>query len=306
MSAPCCNMLSDYLRKSFGCKVYKVTVDAGFTCPNRDGTKGFGGCSYCDPETLVPMEYAGADIRRQIEDGIEKVRARHRADKFIAYFQVNTNTYAPVESLESMYRVAFGFPEVAGIAVSTRPDCVGDGVLNLFRRLIDEGRRVWLELGLQSANDETLRAVNRGHTAAEFEDAARRAHGQGIDVCAHVMVGLPGDGRDGVLNTMRFLSRLKVWGVKFHQLQIIRGTALHRMYEQGKISTLSLDEYSKLVVESLEILPPDTVIHRLCGDVPSRYLVAPNWGANKFMIMERIAGIMRERKTFQGARFEGA
>jgi len=297
------NNLSSHLRKSFGCKVFKVTVDGGFTCPNRDATKGLGGCVYCEPSTLTPKEYGGANIRRQLEVGIEKVRRRHRAEKFMAYFQVNTNTYAPLETLERMYREAFGFPEVAGIAVSTRPDCVDDRVLDLLKGFMDEGKRLWLELGLQSANDETLRAVNRGHTAAEFEDAVARAHRRGIDVCAHVIVGLPGEGRDEVLDTMRFLARLKVWGVKFHQLQVIKGTELQRMYEEGKVRVLSLDEYAGLVVESLEVLPHDTIIHRLCGDVPSRYLVAPNWGANKFIIMERITALMRERNTFQGARF---
>ncbi len=355
------NTLSAYLKDSFGCKVFKVTVDGGFTCPNRDGTKGFGGCVYCEPSTLVPREYAGADIRAQLEAGIEKVRRRHRAERFIAYFQVNTNTYAPKEVLEPMYRAAFDFPEVAGIAVSTRPDCVDDGVLDIFKRLMDEGKRVWIELGLQSANDETLRAVNRGHTVADFEDAVERAHGLGIDVCAHVIIGLPGEGRDEVLDTMRFLGHRKVWGVKFHQLQVIKGTALHRIYDRGvrahgkgegvpgrpagdvgnndrlnlcppqvlapgggegvsactdcndgnndrqnlcppQVRVLSLDEYAGLVVESLEILPPEMVVHRLCGDVPSRYLVAPNWGANKFEIVEKITALMRERKTFQGAR----
>lgn len=297
------NTLSAYLREKNGCKVFKVTIDGGFTCPNRDGTKGFGGCVYCEPSTLVPKEYAGADIRRQIEEGIEKVRKRHRAEKFIAYFQVNTNTYAPLETLERMYREAFAFPEVAGMAVSTRPDCVGDEVLKLLKGFLDEGKSLWLELGLQSANDQTLKAVNRGHTAADFEDAVVRAHRLGIDVCAHVIVGLPGEGRDEILNTMRFLGRLNIRGVKFHQLQVIKGTELHEMYERGKVKTLGLDEYAELVVESLEVLPPDTIIHRLCGDVPSRFLVAPNWGANKFMIMERIERLMRERKTFQGARF---
>jgi radical SAM protein (TIGR01212 family) len=326
------NTLSSYLKKKNGCKVFKVTIDGGFTCPNRDGTKGFGGCVYCEPSTLVPKEYAGADIRAQLEAGIEKVRRRHRAEKVVAYFQVNTNTYAPLETLARMYREAFAFPEVIGMAVSTRPDCVDDRVLNLLKSFMDEGRGLWLELGLQSANDRTLRAINRGHTTAEFEDAVVRAHRLGIDVCAHVIVGLPGEGREEILNTMRFLGRQKVWGVKFHQMQVIKGTALQGMYEKGvrahgkgqgglspfdgnnadndplnlcppQVRPLSLDEYAGLVVESLEVLPPDMVIHRLCGDVPSRYLVAPNWGANKFMIMERITALMKERKTFQGARF---
>ncbi len=300
------NPLSDYLKKRFGCKVFKVTVDAVLTCPNRDGTKGLGGCVYCEPLTIVPKDYTGsADIKSQLAAGMEKVRKRHRAEKFIAYFQINTNTYAPTDYLEKIYSEAYSFPDMAGIAVSTRPDCVSDEVLDLLGGFLDRGKYLWLELGLQSANENTLKAINRGHTAGDFEDAVKRARKRGIDVCAHVILGLPGEGREDISNTVDFIGRLPVWGVKFHQMQVIKGTRLGIMYNRGDLRALSLDEYAGLVVECLESLPPDVIIHRLCGDTPERYLVAPAWGANKFIIVERIIELLKERHTCQGRLFNG-
>lgn len=298
--------LSGYLKARFGCKVFKVTINAGFTCPNRDGTKGYGGCVYCESSTLVPKDYkdykGDIDIGRQLATGIDKVRKRHGAEKFIAYFQINTNTHAPVDYLRKIYSDAL-HPDVVCLAVSTRPDCINDDVLGLLSEL-KEKRHLWLELGLQSANDATLDRINRGHTAAEFEDAVRRASSRGIDVCAHVIAGLPGEGREDILDTIRFLGNLPVWGVKFHQLQVIKGTPLEEMYDRGEVRVLGLEEYAGLVVECLEILPPEVIIHRLSGDAPKQYVIAPAWGANKFIIMERIERLLAEKKSCQGARFQ--
>ncbi len=292
--------LSDFLKARFGCKVFKVSVDAGFTCPNRDGTRGYGGCVYCDPSTLAPQGFsAGLDVPAQLASGAEKVGRRHNARKFIAYFQANTNTHAVVGRLREIYSEARR-PEFVGIAVSTRPDCLGPDVLDLLCEL-KERTHLWLELGLQTANDATLRRMNRGHSVIEFEDALGRAQERGIEVCAHVIIGLPGEGRDDVLSTIDFLASRGIWGVKFHQLQVIKGTALERMYSDGEVKTLGLEEYSGLVVECLERLPRSTVIHRLCAEAPRRYLVAPQWGANKFMVMDGIRHIMAKRRTFQGA-----
>ncbi len=293
--------LSEHLKGLFGCKVFKVTVNAGFSCPNRDGTKRVGGCVYCESAILLPKDVNGTpDISAQIDTGIERVRKRHKADKFIAYFQINTNTHAPVEFLKTLYSEALR-PDIAGIAVSTRPDCVNEDVAGLFAEL-KKKTHLWVELGLQSANDATLEAINRGHTASDFEDAAVRLASRGIDVTAHVIVGLPGEDRSDSLDTMEFLSRLPVRGIKFHQLQVIKGTQLERMYLNGEVRVLSLEEYASTVADCLEVLPPDVVIHRLSGDAPKSFLVAPKWGANKFMITERILGILKERNTFQGAR----
>ncbi|MBI5643878.1 MAG: TIGR01212 family radical SAM protein [Deltaproteobacteria bacterium] len=297
--------LSEYLKGLFGCKVFKVTINAGFTCPNRDGTKGRGGCIYCESSMLVPKDHdGGIDVKSQLDTGIERVRKRHKAEKFIAYFQINTNTHAPVEYLRKVYSESLR-PEVVGVAVSTRPDCVNDDIIWLFSEL-KEKTRLWVELGLQTANDRTLEVINRGHTAKEFEDAVVRLASSGIEVCAHVIVGLPGEGKAEVLNTIDFVSKLPLRGIKFHQLQVIKGTRLEEMYLNGEAKVLSLDEYASIVVECLEILPPDLVIHRLSGDTPKSFLVAPKWGANKFMIAERIVGLLKDRKTFQGARFRKA
>ncbi|MBI1912078.1 MAG: TIGR01212 family radical SAM protein [Deltaproteobacteria bacterium] len=294
------NTLSDFLKEKFGCKVFKVTLNAGFTCPNRDGTKGVGGCIYCESSTLMPKEYSGdVDIKSQLAAGIEKVRKRHKAQKFIAYFQINTNTHAPAEYLEKLYRQAL-HPDVVGIAISTRPDCVDDSVLDLIERLKKE-RYVWLELGLQSANDSTLAYINRGHTAKDFEEAITKAKARGIDTCAHVIIGLPHEDRQSVFKTIKFLAELNVWGIKFHQLQVIKGTRLEELYNEGKVRLLELEEYANLMVECLEMLPKTTIIHRLSGDAPKQFIVAPKWGANKFIIMDKITEILKAKNTFQGA-----
>lgn len=296
------NSLSQHLKDRFGCRVYKVTIDAGLTCPNRDGSRGVGGCSYCVSSALLPKARAeGADVRSQLLEGIEYVKKRHKASKFIAYFQVNTSTHAPVGELEKLFRAAL-IPEVACVAISTRPDCLGDDVLSLLKEIKKE-RPLWVELGLQSASDATLERVNRGHTSAEFKDAALRLAASGIDVCAHVIIGLPGEQRADIIDTMRFLTSIPVWGVKFHQLQVLKGTRLEEEWKRGEVRTLELDEYASIVAECLEALPPEVVVHRLSGDSPLRYIVAPRWGGGKFRIIERITSVMTEKKTHQGAKY---
>lgn len=297
--------LSDYLKARFNQKVYKITVNAGLTCPNRDGTKGVDGCTYCQPASLMPLDSDGAiPVSEQLLKGAERIKRRHRAGRFIAYFQINTNTYGPVGLLKELYGPAMDHPDVVALAISTRPDCLGDEVLNLLVDLKKE-KHVWIELGLQTANDETLRAVNRGHSAAEFKDAAIRAHAAGLGVVAHVILGLPNEDRADALATMRFLAAMPVWGIKFHQLQVMRGTALERQYLEAAFKCLTLEQYANLVIECLECLPKRVVVHRLSGDSPEHLLVAPKWSANKFMIIEYIERLMRERKTFQGKRFTG-
>lgn len=298
------NTLSSHLKERYGCRVFKVSLNAGFSCPNRDGTKGVDGCIYCESAALMPKDSPdGSDVSSQLLAGIRYVRERHKADKFIAYFQINTNTYAPPPVLRGIYGPPLTHPDVAAVAVSTRPDCVGYDAIEVLSG-IKKKKDLWLELGLQSANDATLARINRLHTVKDFEEAASRAMAAGIDVCAHVIIGLPGEGRDDVLNTVRFLNRVGVWGVKFHQLQVLKGTRLHALYEKGEVMPLTLEEYADLVVDSLELLRPETIVHRVCGDSPARFLEAPRWGVNKFMIMERIKKVMAERQTWQGKKFE--
>lgn len=329
--------LSEYLKARFGGRVWKVTLDAGLGCPNwrpnrgPANASGKGGCVYCECETLLPKDHPGAaPITAQLSASIERVRKRHKAERFIAYFQTGTNTFADVKTLRTLYNAAASHPEVAALAVSTRPDCVGDDVLDLLCDL-KRDKPLWLELGLQSANDKTLELIGRGHSATCFTDAVRRAHERNIDVCAHVIFGLPGEGRVDMLSTVRLLASLGVWGVKFHQLQVLKGTPLEAMYNEGRdgrlegrddrlegrddrlrtltpgsVVPLSMEDYASLVADSLELLPPDTVIHRLSGEVPERYLVAPRWGLNKFIVKERVCALLKERQTHQGCLYEGS
>ncbi len=300
--------LSVYLKEQFGEKVYKITIDAGFGCPTREN--GGEGCTFCNQGSLEPKEYgAELGVTAQLDMGAAKIKKRHNADKFIAYFQINTNTYGKIEELRALYEEAVAHPLVVGLAVSTRPDCLSDEIFELLREIKKDGqsktgcRIVWLELGLQSANDATLKRINRGHTAADFEEAAFMARGYGIDVCAHIVMGLPGDEVADMLETVRFMSSLGVWGVKFHQLMVLRETPLESSYREGRVELLSLDEYAEIVVESLELLPPEVVVHRLSGDAPKAFVVAPDWGVNKFIIKERIEELLVLRDTCQGARW---
>ena len=305
--------LAEYLVERFGGRVYKVTIDAGFTCPHK-GDGGEGGCIYCAPDTLRVIGNKGGDgrgegplsVTEQIDLNVERLRKRYKkATSFIAYFQINTNTYAPVDELRLLYNEAARHPDICGLAVSTRPDCVADEVLDLLSE-VNESKPLWLELGLQSAKDETLRAINRGHTAADFEDAVMRAAVRGIDVCAHLILGLPGETRGDMVATARFIATLPVWGVKFHQLQVVAGTPLEKLYDNTNRRSLplTLDEYTDAVVECLEVLSPDTVVHRLVGDTPRKMLVGTGWGVDKGEVIKKIEAILLERGTFQGAKYE--
>ena len=304
MSDKLYNNLSDYFKERFGQKVWKVPIYAGLTCPNRDGTKGSGGCVFCEPSTLVSTSYKeGMSVTEQIDSGIKAASKKVKAGKFIAHFQANTNTYAPLNYLEGLYREAIKHPLVAGLSVSTRPDCAGDEVLDLLAAIKKETGFLWLELGLQSSKDSTLELVKRGHIAADFADAVERAAKRGIDVVAHVIFGLPGEELSDMLATVEFISSLPVWGVKFHQLDVVRNTPLEAMYERGEVKPLSLEEYAKAVVESIEVLRPDIVVCRLSGDTPKEFLIAPDWGAKKLAIKNRIERLLKERGGFQGKRF---
>ncbi|MBI5286066.1 MAG: TIGR01212 family radical SAM protein [Deltaproteobacteria bacterium] len=244
----------------------------------------------------------GMGIKEQLERGMEYIRRRHKADRFIAYLQINTNTYAPLEALKGVYQEAIGHPDVVALAISTRPDCVDEGVIELLSELSKE-KYLWLELGLQSSRDKTLELINRGHTVKDFVDAVKMTKEKNIPVCAHIILGLPGETQNDMLDTARFLAGLNIWGIKIHNIQVHKGTELEEMYNKGGFQPLGLDEYIELVVDILEVLPPGMVIHRLCGDTPRRFLVAPEWGVNKGLVLERIHQLMEERKTYQGAKY---
>jgi hypothetical protein len=294
---------SRFLRERFGTKVYRVTVDGGFTCPNVDGTVAVGGCVYCDNRSFSPnRRLPRMPIREQVRRGIAILRQRYRAEQFIAYFQAATNTYAPVAKLRKLYDEALDHPQVVGLAVGTRPDCVPDEVLDLLQRYA-RGRYVCLELGLQSVHDRSLDWMNRGHHLDAFLDAVRRAQGRGLDLCVHVILGLPGETHQDMLATADALAALPVQGVKIHNLHVVRDTPLERMYRAGEVRLFELGEYVQLVCDFLERLPPGMVIHRLSGDAPPDYLVAPLWCLDKPALLHHIQAELERRGSWQGRRW---
>jgi uncharacterized protein len=294
-----------YLKEIFGERVQKITLDAGLTCPNRDGTLSKGGCIYCDSRGsgTGAMTHHGLSIQAQMERGSEFAEKRYGAEKFIAYFQSFSNTYAPLGILKTLYDKALTHPGVVGLSVGTRPDCVTPEILGLLSTYRDRFL-VWLELGLQSAHDRTLQRINRGHDAACFDRAVAMAHASGLNVCAHVILGLPGETRAMMIETARHLACLPVKGLKIHALYILRGTPLAAVYEKGRYQCLTRQEYVELVVDFLERIPPHVVIQRLTGDAVQSELQAPEWVQDKKMNLRLIRERLEERDTWQGKEFQ--
>jgi radical SAM protein (TIGR01212 family) len=299
------NAFSEELKRLFGCRVHRISVDAGFTCPNRDGTVGTGGCIYCGGDGSGSYGIArNLPVAAQLEDGKEVMVRKYKAKKFIAYFQAFSNTYAPVERLRALYDEALAVEDIVGLIVGTRPDCLPPATLDL---LAEYARRIWfwLEIGLQSTHDRTLQAINRGHDFAAFIAAVKRCQERGIRVCAHVIIGLPGETREEILATAGILDGLKVDGVKLHLLHVMRGTRLAEMYGRGEISVMERDDYVGLVCDFLELLDSRISIQRLTGD-GGRDLVAPLWSLAKFEALNAIDVELERRGTRQGSALEGS
>ena len=300
MSAKPYRLFSEHLRERFGVRVHKISVDAGFGCPNRDGSRDRPGCLYCDPggSGAVGIDRRLA-VAAQVEAGKEVMVRKYRAGKFLAYFQPFTNTYAPVDELRGVYDAALAVPEVIGLAIGTRPDCLGPDVLDL---LAEYHRRtyLWLEIGLQSSHDRTLNRLRRGHDYACFLTAYEAARQRGLRVCVHLIAGLPGEGREELLATTAEMARLRIDGVKLHLLHVLDGTPLGELYREGAIEILDQEAYVALVADVLERLPPETLIHRLTGDGPRDALLAPLWSLNKWEVLNAIDAEMRRRGSVQG------
>jgi radical SAM protein (TIGR01212 family) len=297
--------LNSFLKERFGQRVQKITLDAGLTCPNRDGRVGAGGCLYCNARGSGTGAWGrGESIPAQMAAGMARLARRYGASRFIAYFQSFSNTYAPVARLRELYEAALAPPQVVGLAMGTRPDCLGDEVLDLLAGYARD-RLVWLELGLQSANDATLARLNRGHDAACFGEAAVRASDRGLAVVAHVILGLPGEGPREMAATAEFLARLPVQGVKIHLLYVIKDSGLARLHGEGKYVCLTEDQYVEAVANFIEGLPPHLVIHRLTSDPHPDELVAPAWCRDKARVLRRIREEFARRGTRQGSRWEG-
>jgi radical SAM protein (TIGR01212 family) len=295
---------SRFLKERFGTKVYRVTIDAGFTCPNVDGTVAVGGCVYCDNRSFSPnRRLPRTTISEQVRRGITILQERYRADRFLAYFQAATNTYAPLAKLRRLYDEALEHPQIVGLAIGTRPDCVPEPVLDLLQSYARE-RYVCLELGLQSMHDRSLDWMNRAHHFDVFVDAVHRCQGRALDLCAQVILGLPNETREDMLGTARALASLPVDAVKIHNLHVVRDTPMEEMYHAGEVRMLEREEYVQLVCDFLEQLPPRMVIHRLNGDAPPDYLVAPVWCLDKPALLRAIHAELERRGSWQGKALE--
>lgn len=293
---------SQHLKRLFPWKVVKIPLDAGFTCPNIDGTLAFGGCTYCDNKSFSPnARVARASVSEQIRRGMERYRPKG-FQKFIAYFQANSNTYAPVARLRELYDEALSFPDVVGLSIGTRPDCVPDPVLDLVQSYTSRVR-VWLEMGVQTMSDEANRRTNRAHTWGDFVDAVCRARGRGFELVAHTILGLPGDTPDGMRETAVELGRLDVDSVKVHHLYICPGTAMEEQHRRGEVRVMELDEYVSLVCDFVERLPERVSLQRMVGELDGPYVVAPRWGRTKSEILALLEAEFARRGTRQGSLF---
>ncbi len=296
------NSYGSYLRRRFGCRVSKVNVDGGFTCPNRDGTRGTGGCIYCDNASFSP-DGTQPEIsqEQQMAEGMAYHRRRLRSEKFIIYFQKFTNTYAPVEKLRDMYYRALAHPDVLGISVGTRPDALQDEALALLEEIARK-HYVCIELGLQSMDDDILKWMNRGHSLAEYLKTVERAAGRGLDICTHLIYGFPGETRASFLKTANLIAGLPVDSLKIHQLHAVRGTRLAELYEHRKYQPITLEEYTGAVCDFLERIPAHVSIQRLYGSAPLDLLVAPGWGLKNNQMWYTIVNELKKRGTWQGYR----
>jgi radical SAM protein (TIGR01212 family) len=292
---------NSYLREIFGERVQKISLDAGLGCPNRDGTISNSGCIFCDSRGsgTGALINNGLSIDEQIVRAQSYMQKRYKAKKYIAYFQSFTNTYAPVPKLKALYDQALAYKNMVGLSVATRPDCIDEDVLKLVSSY-KKNHLVWIEYGLQSAHDMTLKRINRGHNTACFEQSVRMTAEYGISICAHIILGLPGEDREMMLQTARFLSNLPVHGIKIHLLYVVNGTPLSALYEKGELSCLEQEEYVGLVVDFLELLPPEMVVQRLTGDPVKSELTAPSWALEKSENLRLINESLERRDTWQG------
>lgn len=303
----CCdkryNQFSAHLKELFGQKVYKVTLDAGFSCPNRDGSLSTKGCIFCDDSGSFSQAHdCKMPVKDQLEKGIETLSGRFGAKKFISYFQAYSNTYAPVKVLEKTYTKALEHKDVVGLSIGTRPDCVDENKIALISDIAQD-YYTWIEYGLQSIHDKTLDFINRGHHARDFYNAVELTQNKSINICAHVIIGLPNETREDILQTAKALADLGIDGVKIHLLCVLKNTPLEKMYNDGQIRIFEEDEYIETVCDFLEILPPEMTIHRLAGNGLKKDLIAPRWLPKKFELLNKITDELTKRESWQGKDF---
>lgn len=294
---------NSYLRDLFGERVQKIAVDAGLTCPNRDGTLSDQGCIYCNAKGSGTGAFTrGMGIKAQIEAGKIPMMKKYKAKKFLAYFQSFSNTYTSLEHMRDMYDVAFSCEGVVGMAIGTRPDCIDEQKLDLIASYARK-YLVWLEYGLQSVHDASLRFINRGHRLKDFQNAVELTRGRGIQVCAHVILGLPGETRDMMLDTARYLAKSEIHGIKIHLLYVIKNTLLDDLFLAGKYQPMEQSAYVGTLCDFLELLPKQMVIQRITGDPHGSELRAPAWAGRYRETFNLIQQTLAERNTFQGKKF---
>lgn len=294
------NTFGQHMLRRYGYRVHKIALDAGFTCPNRDGTKGRGGCTFCNNRSFSPGSASRLDVAGQIARARAAIAAGTGARRFIAYFQAYTNTYAEVTELDRLYRSALDEPDVIGIAVGTRPDCVSSEVLDLLDGMRREGLEVWLELGLQSAFDDTLRRVNRGHTLAEYRETAQAARARGIPLCTHLIIGLPGEDEAHYHATLDTVLAIGVDGLKLHPLHVVKHTRLAREWRNGDYQPLTQKDYLRVAADLIERTPQEIVFHRVTATAAADILLAPAWCSQKWNVLNGIERELRRRDSRQG------
>lgn len=303
--------LNTYLRQTFGEKIYKLSLDGGMTCPNRDKTLGTEGCIFCsqggsgDFSVSRKGGISAESIDQQLTLAKKKISGKFQNGRYIAYFQAYTNTYAPVEYLERLFTHALDHPDIAALSIATRPDCLGKDVILLLKRL-NKKKPVWIELGLQTIHEETARLIRRSYELPCFDQACQHLREAGLTIIVHVILGLPGEDKPMMLETVRYLGNQHIDGIKLQLLHVLKNTDLDSMYKSQPFPIMSMEEYADLVVDCIASLPPDIVIHRISGDGPKALLTAPLWSANKRLVLNTITRRFRERSCYQGQFWEPA
>ena len=287
------NTISAYLKKEFGQKTVKLSIDGGFTCPNRDGSKSYGGCLFCS-------EGGGGDFASTIEDQIELLSEKWPKAKYLAYFQNHTNTYGPVEELREKYEKALNHPLISGIAIATRPDCINEKVLGLLSE-INEKHFLWVELGLQTMHQKTADLINRCYDLSVYDTAIKALNQRGIKTVVHLILGLPGETREDMVQSVKYACASGAWGIKLHLLNVVKGSRMEQEYHDYN-SFGSIEEYVNFVCDLIEIIPSDIVIHRLTGDAPRKILITPEWSYRKRTILNGINAELKRRGSWQGCK----
>ncbi len=294
--------LNCFLRRKFGEKVFKISLDAGFTCPNRDGSISKGGCIFCSSRGSGDFTVALDDISMQFDEAKAIMMKKWKAGKYIAYFQAYTNTYAPISVLRERYYSIINKENLVGIAIATRPDCLPPDVIELLKE-INEKTYLWVELGLQTVNENTTKLINSGYTLNSYIDSVKNLKEAGIDIVTHCILGLPGENREDMLRTVDFIADTDTQGIKLHLLHLLKDTSMVELYEKGQLVLLEKDEYVDLIVDAVERIPKEMVIHRLTGDGPRKTLIGPKWSLNKWEVLNAIDDRFIERDTYQGKKY---